>query len=356
MKPADSRPQPTPLQNAVFLLLVVAVTLAFFWIMSPFFGAILWGTVLAILFAPLHRRLAKTFHRNTPAALATMGIILLLVFVPLVLVSISLAHEATGLVTQIKSGQIDFARYFRDLQVALPAWATSALERVGLNNLADVQARLSAGLVTGSQYVATQALSVGQNALDMTVSFFVMLYLVFFLLRDGDSLGAKIKRAIPMQADMLRDLSANFMVVVRATVKGNVVVAMVQGALGGILFWILDIHAPVLWGVLMAFLSLLPAVGAALVWLPVGVYFLLTGAVGTGAFIIGYGIVVIGLVDNVLRPILVGKDTRMPDFIVLFSTLGGMAIFGFNGFVIGPVIAAMFIAIWDIFTRAHRKV
>jgi predicted PurR-regulated permease PerM len=145
------------------------------------------------------------------------------------------------------------------------------------------------------------------------------------------------------------------MVVVRATVKGNVVVAMAQGALGGVLFWFLGIPAPVLWGVLMAFLSLLPAVGAALVWLPVGIYFLVTGSVGKGAFIIAYGVVVIGLVDNVLRPILVGKDTKMPDFVVLFSTLGGMAIFGFNGFVIGPVIAAMFIAIWDIFGRAHRR-
>ena len=128
--------------------------------------------------------------------------------------------------------------------------------------------------------------------------------------------------------------------------KGNVVVAIVQGALGGIIFWILGIHASLLWGVLMGFLSLLPAVGAALVWLPVAIYFLFTGAVWQGAVLMGYGVLVIGLADNVLRPMLVGKDTKMPDYVVLISTLGGMAIFGFNGFVIGPIIAAMFIAVW----------
>ena len=109
----------------------------------------------------------------------------------------------------------------------------------------------------------------------------------------------------------------------------------------------LGINAPVFWGVVMAFLSLLPAVGTALVWVPVAIYFLVTGALVKGLVLVAFGVIVIGMVDNVLRPILVGKDTKMPDYIVLISTLGGMAIFGINGFVIGPLIAAMFIAVWD---------
>ena len=128
-----------------------------------------------------------------------------------------------------------------------------------------------------------------------------------------------------------------------------IVVAAVQGALGGVAFWALGIQGPVLWGVLMAFLSLLPAVGAGLIWAPVAIYFFATGAVMQGAILTGYGILVIGLVDNVLRPLLVGKDTKMPDYVVLISTLGGMALFGLTGFVIGPVIAALFIATWDLF-------
>jgi predicted PurR-regulated permease PerM len=127
-------------------------------------------------------------------------------------------------------------------------------------------------------------------------------------------------------------------------------VAALQGALGGLIFWILGIPAPVLWGVVMAFVSLLPAVGAALVWLPVAIYMLGTGAVWQGVVLIAFGALVIGLVDTVLRPFLVGLDTRMPDYVVLISTLGGIAVFGANGLVIGPVIAAMFIATWDIFS------
>ena len=136
--------------------------------------------------------------------------------------------------------------------------------------------------------------------------------------------------------------------------RGNLLVAAVQGALGGLIFWVLGIHAPVLWAVVMAFLSLLPAVGAAAVWLPVAIYFLATGAVWEGLVLIAYGAFVIGLVDNLLRPYLVGKDTQMPDYVVLISTLGGIAIFGLDGLVIGPVIAAMFIAIWDIFSASTQ--
>jgi predicted PurR-regulated permease PerM len=154
--------------------------------------------------------------------------------------------------------------------------------------------------------------------------------------------------AIPIKAAHKRELLGKFVVVTRATVKGNVVVAAVQGLLGGLAFWVLGVHAALLWGVVMAVLSLLPAVGTALVWLPVAVYLMFTGEPAKGIGLVIYGVVVIGLVDNVLRPLLVGKDTRMPDYVVLISTVGGMALFGINGFVLGPLIAAMFIAAWGI--------
>ena len=136
---------------------------------------------------------------------------------------------------------------------------------------------------------------------------------------------------------------------VRATVKGNIVVAVIQGTIGGVIFWALGIKGALLWGTLMAFLSLLPAVGSALVWVPAAGYLLLTGALWRGLILVLVGVLVIGLIDNVLRPILVGKDTRMPDYVVLVSTLGGISIFGINGFVIGPLIAALFIAAWTLF-------
>ena len=187
------------------------------------------------------------------------------------------------------------------------------------------------------------------------VNFFVMLYLLFFLLRDGKSLSAQAARAMPLKESHTSRLLAEFATVVRATVKGNVVVALVQGTLGGLAFWVLGINGALLWGAVMALLSLLPAVGAALVWGPVAVYLLSTGSIWPAIGLTAWGVLVIGLVDNVLRPIMVGKDTRLPDYLVLIATLGGLAVFGLNGFVIGPVIAAVFLATWDIFGEVRRE-
>jgi predicted PurR-regulated permease PerM len=245
-------------------------------------------------------------------------------------------------------------QFFQQVYAALPSWAVTLLDRFQQTTLGEVWERVSAGLMKGGQFVATQAINLGQNAFDFIVSLFVMLYLLFFLLRDGDQLSRRIRDAIPLRAEHRHALFGRFTVVIRATVKGNIVVALLQGALGGLIFWLLGIHAPLLWAVLMALLSLLPAVGAALIWFPVAIYLLATGAVWQGIVLIVYGVLVIGLVDNVVRPILVGQDTRMPDYVVLISTLGGIAIFGINGFVIGPVIAAMFMAVWDLFADERR--
>lgn len=350
---------PTPegcsrFEDKGFLALLIATSLAFALILWPFYGAVLWAIVLAIIFAPLYRRLLNSLRqKRTLAALATVAIIVLIVLLPLALIVASLVKEASGVYTRISSGELNFGRYFGQLLDALPAWATHLLDRLGLTNLGSVQGRLSTGLATGSQFIVKQAVNVGQNTFDFLVSLFLMLYLLFFLLRDGDRLSQHLKDAIPLRTEQRRALFNKATAVIRATVKGSIVVAFVQGALGGVIFWILGIHAPLLWAAVMAILSLLPAVGAALVWLPVALYLLITGAVWRGMVLIAYGILVISLVDNFLRPILVGKDTKLPDYVVLFSTLGGIAVFGVNGFVVGPVIAALFIAAWDIFSASE---
>ncbi len=181
-----------------------------------------------------------------------------------------------------------------------------------------------------------------------------MMYLLFFLLRDGKGLARQIRDAIPLAESQKDHLLKKFATVIKATVKGNIAVAATQGALGGLILWALGIQGAVLWAVVMAFLSLLPAVGAGLIWGPIALYFFATGAVWQGVILTAWGILVIGLVDNVLRPILVGKDTKMPDYVVLITTLGGLSLFGINGFVIGPLIAAMFIAAWDLFAAPEK--
>jgi len=343
------------LEDRSFLLLLVLVSLAFFWVLWPYYGAVFWGSVLAILFNALFLRLLKKMpQKRTLAALLTLSIILVLVILPVGLISALLTQEAASVYQRVQSGELSFGRYFQQIYNALPSWVTGILDRSGLDNLGLIQERVTSSLTQGSQFIATQALSIGQNAFDFFVSFFIMLYLLFFFLRDGSALSRRIKEAIPLEAEIKRNIFSKFTTVIRATVKGNIVVAILQGALGGLMFWFLGIHAPVLWGTLMAFLSLLPAVGAALVWIPVAIYFLATGAIWQGVLLIVYGVLVIGLVDNILRPVLVGKDTKMPDYVVLVSTIGGMSLFGLNGFVIGPVIAAMFMAAWDIFLKARE--
>ena len=344
------------IEDKAFVLLIVAVSLAFAWILRPFYGAVLWGTVTAILFAPLHRRLLRAASgRRSLAAFFTVLIVIAIVILPLALVGLSLGQEASGAFARSKSGELDLARLFRQVLGALPGWATGVLDRFGLVSLGAVQERLSASLMVGSQLLAGHVLDIGQGTVDVVANLFVMLYLLFFLLRDREALALRLKGSIPLRPEQLDALLLKFVVVIRATLKGDFLVALLQGALGGLIFWFLGIGAPLLWGVVMAFLSLLPAIGAALVWMPVAVYLLATGAVWQGVVLILYGMLVIGLVDNFLRPILVGKDTKMPDYVVLISTLGGIATFGLNGFVIGPVIAAMFIAAWDLFSESRRQ-
>ncbi|MEF7615115.1 AI-2E family transporter [Aquincola sp. MAHUQ-54] len=341
------------LHRKTFLLLLILVTLGFGWILWPFYGAVFWGAILALLFSPLQRRLLRRMpQRRNLAALATLLVCLLIVILPMVLITTSLVQEAALVYQRMRSGQWNVGSYVRQVFDALPGWLVQLLDRFGLGNFDALQERLSSVAGEISQYAATQVVNIGSNTLQFVVAFGVMMYLLFFLLRDGAVLSAHIQRAIPLGEGHKRSLLGKFATVIRATVKGNVVVAITQGALGGFILWVLGIQGALLWGTLMAFLSLLPAVGAGLVWGPVAIYFLAVGQVWQAVVLIAFGVFVIGLVDNILRPILVGKDTKMPDYVVLVSTLGGMSIFGINGFVIGPVIAALFIAAWDLFVSS----
>ncbi len=348
--PPHPEHEPTPTERRTLLLLLAAVSAALVWILLPLYGTVLWGTILALLFAPLYRwLLPRLQQRRTPAALLTLLVVLLLVVLPTVLISLALAREASALYEQLQSGALDPAQYFRGVFESLPASVTAWLDRFGLVDFSTLQQRLTDALAQGSRFIAAQALGIGQDTFDFIVQLFITLYLAFFLIRDGEGLARTLRHAIPLASAHQKELVAKFTVVIRATVKGNLLVAALQGLLGGLAFWFLGVKGALLWAVVMAFLSLLPAVGAALVWAPVALYLLLSGALWQGLALTAWGVLVIGLVDNLLRPLLVGKDTRLPDYAVLITTLGGMAVFGINGFVLGPVIAAMFVAVWHIY-------
>jgi predicted PurR-regulated permease PerM len=338
-------------------LLLIPVSLAFAWILLPFFGAIMWGTIIALLFSPLFRwMLPRLWHQRSLAALATLWVALVIVVLPVALLTTSVAMEASGVYERIQSGEWKPSSSFQTWFAALPDWMLVTLARLGLVNFEALQHRLDTALAQGIQWVATNSLNIGQNTLGFVVSLFITLYLAFFLIRDGDGIARDLRHAVPLAARHQQVLIDKFTTVIRATVKGSLLVAAIQGTLGGLAFWFLGLGEALLWGVLTGFLSLLPAMGSALVWLPVALYYLVTGAVWQGLGLMAFGALVIGSVDNVLRPILVGRDTRLPEYVIAMATLGGIAVLGLNGLVLGPVIAAMFMAVWHIYVVSRAAV
>jgi predicted PurR-regulated permease PerM len=341
-------------EDGSFLAVVAIVTLLFAWLMAPYFGAILWSLVAAILFQPATRKLAVHLNGRKGVASALMLVLILaLIILPALVLGSSLVQEAASLYNRIQHGEIDVPGILNHMRDALPLRVRQFAVRQGLTDFDNLRRMFGASVTGGLQDIASRALTVGQGALSFLAAMGVMLYLTFFLLRDGPTYVEVIRAAVPLRPDLRDKLIDHFVVVVRATMKGTVVVALAQGLLGGIIFWALGIEGALLWGTLMGFFSMLPAVGTGIVWVPVAIYLLATGAYAKGAIMVFCGVFVIGMVDNILRPVLVGRDTRMPDFVVLIATLSGLELFGLNGFIVGPVIAALFIAVWNMVIEAR---
>lgn len=340
----------TAFEQRAFLVLLALVTIAFVWVLLPFYGAVLWAVILAIVFNPLQRRLVARFRgHRTLAALCSVLVCVLIAILPSAVIVASLVSQGATLVQLVQGGEFTPPASLAELFAELPPWVLGALEGVGVGDFEALRDRVSQAILAATQFLAGQAVSVGQNTLRFVASLGIMLYVLFFLFRDGPSIGRAIRSSMPLSEEHTRQLTAKFAAVVRATVKGNVIIAALQGAVGGVAFWILGIPGALLWGVTMSFLSMVPAVGAALVWAPVAGYLLIVGDVVRGGALVFVGVAIIGLIDNLLRPPLVGKDTRLPDYVVLVSTLGGISLFGINGFVLGPLVAALFVACWTLF-------
>ncbi len=337
-------------------VVLAAAAIGLLWILLPFYGAILWAIVIALLFAPVHRKLRRRLPgRPNSAALWTMLAVVLVVVLPCLAVISMLAFEASSLVEDLQSGELAPLATLQGWYDSMPGWARRWLRGMGLGNFAALQERLLADLTAGSQFIATRVFNLGQDTFFWTAKLFVALYLAYFLLRDGTTAVRWMRGLVPLSHAHQSELARRFGAVVRATVRGTLVVAALQGALGGLAFWVLDVRGAVLWGVLMGFLSLLPAVGSALVWAPVAAMLFFGGEVWQAAVLVAWGVLVVGLVDNLLRPILVGRETGLPDSLVLLSTLGGLSLFGLNGIVIGPAMAALFMAAAELHVEQRHQ-
>ncbi|MDQ0668989.1 putative PurR-regulated permease PerM [Pseudomonas sp. W2I6] len=225
----------TNLQFKTLLLLLALVTIAFIWILLPFYGAVFWAVILGIIFAPMQRRFQQRFgwNRNL-TSLATLTVCLIIAILPVIITSALLVQEGATLYKNVESGKLDVAGYIEQFKNFLPPYFQHLLDRFGMGNLEGLREKIVKSAMQGSQFFATQAFSFGQGTFDFLVSFFIMLYLLFFLLRDGPELVRKVRTAVPLAEPQKRRLQLKFNRVVRATVKGNVLVAVTQGALGGL--------------------------------------------------------------------------------------------------------------------------
>lgn len=336
------------LETRTFLLFLLLVSCGFMWLLKPFFGAIFWACAIAIIFYPVQKQFLKRWptYPNI-AALATLLLCIVVVILPLMVVISSVVDEGVAIYEKLKSGEINPADYIEIVRNRFPA-ISNLLVKLGFD-VNHIKTDAINAIMASSKFLAQNTFAIGQNAFNFLLSLALMLYITFFMLRDGSGLVELMVRALPLGNTRERTLFAVFTEVTRATIKGNIVIAMIQGLIGGVTLWCLGIHGALLLGVLMAFASLIPSVGSALIWVPIAIYLTASGETTSALILVGIGVGIISTIDNILRPILVGRDTQLPDYLVLLSTLGGIALFGVNGFAIGPLLAALFLAFWEIF-------
>lgn len=335
----------------LFFLLAVITSLAFF-VFKPFLIAVLIAIVLTVILQkPYNFFLRITGKRKNLSALAT-SLLGVLIFVSVIVFIVGLvANEVTNLYQASISGQ-DYGN-----KISLFLEKTQNAKLFNSLQLGNV---LSPENVTKAASKAGQwALLVIQSVYQGTVHFiflaFVIFFTLYYLLMEGKKVMKRVMYLSPLKNKHERILIKKFVSISRATIKGTLIVGSVQGLLGGVLFAVVGIPSAGVWGIVMAALSLIPMLGSSIVWFPAGLILLLIGDTWQGivVFVVGFGL--ISIIDNFLRPKLVGKDTQMHPLVVFFSTLGGISLFGIVGFIIGPIIAALFLSLWDIYAVEFKQ-
>ena len=336
-----------PVRRGMFLTLLLLVTTVFFGLISSFLMACFWAAIFAVLFQEPYRWLTKRLGNNEDlAALLTCIFVVVAVVIPVGLISLAVVNESTALYDRFEAGDVSLDDVIDAVRSEIPA-TEGLLGRLGLT-IDEVQSHIRSATTKAISIVGESTWRYTQGAIGAFVEFFLMLYLLFFWVRDGEKIIDSIRKAIPVGDEIENTLFKKFATVARATLKGTVIVAACQGLVGGILFAAVGIQGAILWGVLMGLLSLLPVGGSGIVWGPAAIILYFQGYVTEAIIIVVVGALGIGLIDNLLRPLLVGRETKLPDYLVLIATLGGIAWVGLSGFIIGPVIAALFVTCWQI--------
>lgn len=336
---------------SVFFAVVALSFYLFYRLLAPFLLTICWAATFAIIFYPLYNKLEKKIKSSSLRALILTALVVLLIIGPIAYLAVALVQEAAGMVNYISAwideGKLDTILNFKNS----PMYAVIESKLSPYFDLShlDPKVILENALKTVSGIVVSQATVALTNAGRLAFQFSLMVFFMFFLFRDGQRLVDQIRSVIPMPRDKADITVDHLKTVIETTMYGGVVVALLQGFLGGMMFLILGLPSPVFWGAVMAFLAFIPILGPFLVYIPAGLILISTGHIAKGVILIAVGTAVVGQVDNFLRPLLMSGKTGMHTMLLFISIMGGVTLFGLLGIVLGPFIAAIFVSIFDIF-------
>ena len=332
-------------RTAFLLVLAIASSALFLWVIKDFVLTLFLSAILAGLLHPAYRHLLKwTGQRASLASALTVILSIVLMVVPLMLFFGIVVNEAAAVSGSAKEWLATRQPSAHGIQEHLAA-------NSHLRNLLPYQDQIvdkAHELAARAGTMMAEGLAAGVKGTGaFLMALFVMLCAVFYFLNDGRSILSAVLRHTPLTAEDQSRLLGIFISVSRATLKGKLIIGIIQGGLAGLSFWAAGIKGVFFWSTLMALLSVIPSVGTALVWVPAVIYLAVSGKTGAAIGVAVWCAVVVGTIDNVLTPKLIGRDTEMPDLLVLLTTLGGLAVFGIPGIVIGPVIGALFMATWE---------
>lgn len=348
---------PASFRTAFVLILVLAVSLLFLAVAWPFLKPLLLGAMLAGLCTPLYDWIARLVRgRGSLAAILTLLILVLLVAGPIsafvgivVAQALNVSDQAIPWVQQhVGSGSTFNAHDW--LVERFPALAPYVPDQAQILETAGRTAKAAGAFLVASATQFTAGTAV------VLLNLFVMLYAMFFFFRDGKQIVKRIFYYMPLSHDDEMLLLERLTSVTRATIKGTLVIGIIQGALAGLGFWVAGIDGSAFWGTIMAVLSIVPGIGAALIWVPAVIYLYFTGQTLAATLLLAWCAAVVGTIDNILRPMLVGKDAKMPDLLILIGTLGGLFLFGAIGFIVGPIVCGLFLTIWEIYGATFKEI
>lgn len=338
-------------RNIPFFVVLGLVTLLFLYLLKPFFFPLFWAVVIAGVFRPLYRRINGKLHRPNLSTLILFMMIALIVLLPAGIIGKMAFNESVRLYAALAPDTQNMDQSLHRFIDTISGNSVLRLLNIEKAVVVSKATEVAQGIVS---FILSHLKSLTQNTLGLLVKFAIMLYALFFLIRDGDRFLQTVIRHLPMGMGRETFLYERFIATARSTLKVTLIIGGIQGILGGLVFFVTGIEGALIWGFLMVLTAIIPAVGCSIIWGPAGVLMLLGGHLWEGMLILVFGFVVISTVDNLLRPLMIGKDVEMHPLLIFLSTLGGIVLFGFSGFVIGPVITSLLIALWDMYGEFYR--